>query len=149
MLAYFALTRAGQIVTSISGRFENSVQVQTEAQLTNTVNTEATKADQLFGATRDSLVKLADDRAQLESQSSILGQGAYWDGLTKLSQLPEGQYGNSATDAASIFLPKTMTVDDKVLAELNTSAFLDFSAPGVLKTQPQIVAVYYISVKKL
>ncbi len=145
VLAYFALTRAGQVITSVSSKFENSVQVQTEAQLTNVVKTEATNADQLFSSTKDSLVKLADYRAQLESQNTILGQGAYWDAHTKLSLLPEGQYGNSATDIASVFLPKTMTVDDKVLAELNTSAFLDFSAPGVLKNQPQIVAVYYIS----
>jgi len=146
VLAYFGLTRAGQIVSSVSGKLENSVQAQTEAQLTNIVQTEATNADQIFSATRDSLVKLADYRAQLESQATILGQGAYWDAHTKLSLLPDGQYGNSATDPASIFLPNTMILDDEVLAELNTSAFLDFSAPGVLKTQPQLVAVYYMSV---
>ena len=93
VLAYFALTRAGQIVTSVSSKFENSVQVQTEAQLTNIVNTEATNADQLFSSTKDSLVKLADYRVQLESQKTILGQGTYWDALTKMFKLPEGQYG--------------------------------------------------------
>ncbi len=145
VLAYFALTRAGQIVTSVSSKFENGVQAQTEAQLTDIVKTEAADADQLFSSTKDSLVKLADYRAQLESQNTILGQGAYWDASTKLSLLPEGQHGNSATDVAAVFLPKTMTVDDKALAELNTSAYLDFIAPGVLKSQPQLVAIYYIS----
>ena len=145
VLAYFALTRAGQIVTSVSSKFENGVQAQTEAQLTDIVKTEAADADQLFSSTKDSLVKLADYRAQLDSQNTILGQGAYWDASTKLSLLPEGQHGNSATDVAAVFLPKTMTVDDKALAELNTSAYLDFIAPGVLKSQPQLVAIYYIS----
>ena len=145
VLAYFGLTRAGQIVSSVSAKLENSVQAQTEAQLNNIVQTEATNADHIFSAARDSLVKLAEYRAQLESQSTILGQGAYWDAHTKLSSLPDGQYGNSATDPSSIFLPNTMTLDDEVMAELNTSAFLDFSAPGVLKTQPQLVAVYYMS----
>jgi putative methionine-R-sulfoxide reductase with GAF domain len=144
-LSYFALTRADQIVTSVSSKFENSVQVQTEAQLKNIVQTEAGNADQIFSATIDSLVKLADYRAELESQDTILGQGAYWDARTKLSILSENQYGNPATDIASVFLPNTMIVDDDVLAELNTSAFLDFSAPGILKTQPQIIAVYYLS----
>ncbi len=145
VLAYFALTRANQIITSVSSKFENSVQVQIEAQLTNIVKTEAMNADQLFSATKDSLIKLADYRAQLESQNSILGQGAYWDAHTKLSILPEGQYGNPDTDIASVFLPKTIIVNDEIQAELNTSAYLDFFAPGILKTQPQIVAVYYIS----
>jgi len=144
-LSYFALTRANQIVTSVSSKFENSIQVQTEEQLKNIVQTEAMNADHIFSATRDSLVKLADYRAQLESQDTILGQGAYWDAHTKLSILSENQYGNPATDVASVFLPNTMIVNDDVLTELNTSAFLDFSAPGILKTQPQIVAVYYMS----
>ena len=145
VLAYFAVTRASQIVALISGRFENSVQTQTEEKLTNIVNSEAAHADQLFSTTKDSLVKMADYRAQLEAQHTLLEQGAYWDAHTKLIKFPEGQYGNSPSDVASVTLPSTATLDDNVLADMNTSAYLDFAAPGVLSTQPQIVAVYYIS----
>lgn len=145
VLAYFALTRADQIVASLSGKFENSVQMQTEAELTNLVNSEANDADQLFSTTKDSLLRLTDYRTQLESNTTVMNQSSYWDSHTKLSQLPGGQYGNPASDVASVFLPEFMTVDEKVLAELNTSAFLDFLAPGILTAQPQIVAIYYIS----
>ena len=144
-LAYFALTQASQIVSSVSGKFENSVKSQTEAQLTHLVADKAQNTDQLFSTARDNLLKLVDYRAQLETQSASLGQGAYWDARAKLLKLPDGQYGNLSSDAASVFLPSNMFLDDKVLTDLNTSAFLDFSAPEILKTQPQTVAVYYIS----
>jgi PAS domain S-box-containing protein len=145
VLAYFALTRASQIVTLISSKFENSVQTQTEAQLTNTVNSEAAKADQLFLATQDSLVKLVDYRVQLENQTQLLGEGAYWDAHKKIIPFPAGQYGNSPSDIASVTLPSIATLNEDVMAEMNTSAYLDFAAPGVLKSQSQIVAIYYIS----
>ncbi len=145
VLAYFAFTQASQIVGSISGKFENSVKSQTEEQLTHAISHEADDTDQLFSAARDNLLKLADYRAQLETQSATLGEGAYWDARAKLLKLPDGQYGNLSSEAASVFLPSNMILDDKVLTDLNTSAFLDFSAPEILKTQPQIVAVYYIS----
>ena len=145
VLAYFALTRSGQVVETVSAKFENSIQSQTETELNRIVQTEAETANHIFSETLDSLVKLANTRAQLESQSATLGQGTYWDARTRLIQLSGGQYGNAATDTASIFLPKTMTVDDAVMAELNTTAYLDFSAPAILETQPQIVAVYYMS----
>ncbi len=145
ILAYFALTRAGQIVNSLSNKYETSVELQTETTLNNIVQTAATDSDQLFSKTYDSLVKLADNRSQLETQKPTLSQGVYWDANTALSQLPGGQYGNSPSEIASVLVPSIVPYGENVISDLNTSAFLDFSAPGILKTYPEIVAIYYIS----
>lgn len=145
VVAYYSLDRSGAIIETLTNRYETSIQVQVEAQLSDITKTQADQADHLFAITQNHLVSLADYRAQLENQSPLLGQGLYWDSHEQLFLLPDGQYGNSFTEPASVFVPSTVPLDEALLAELNTSAYLDFSAPDILKNEPEIVAVYYIS----
>jgi len=147
VLAIFAINRAGQIVNVITDKYERGISSQTETQLANLVDDEANKADLLFGDAQDVVEDITAYRSELESQSTLLGQGAYWDAHTKLFQLPQGQYGNTLNDPASIFVPSTVPVDEAVLQDLNTSAYLDFSAGNFLDKYPHIAALYYISGK--
>lgn len=144
-LTFFALTRASKIITSISDRYENSVETQTDTQLTNLINTEASNADQVFSLTQHNLIKLADYRAQLASQEFVLSQGAYWDARQEVFILPGGQYTNSRNDLGTVLIPSTVHVNDAVFSDINISAYLDFAAPKILEDQQEAVAVYYLS----
>ena len=149
ILAFFAITRAGVITNSLSNRLDNSVTQLAEEQLVNTAFSEAGRANQFFEQIEKEVTSLAAYKVSLESRSATLSQGTYWDASTKLTRLADGQYGNPATDPSSVFVPVNTELSDTVLAELNTSAYMDFSAPSSLEANPAMLAIYYINTSGL
>jgi GAF domain-containing protein/HAMP domain-containing protein len=144
-LTLFGLDRANSIVNTLAQKFENSVTNQTETQILMGVQTEADKINAVFLELQSDLHNVAKYRIQLEAQAALFSDGAYWNSSERVFQLFNGQYGNSASDIASIYIPNTYSVNETMLADLNTTAHLDFLAPGFLETHPEAVALYYIS----
>jgi len=147
VLAFFAFNRAGQTIDTLSGRLETSVSLLAEEQLINTVFTEANLANKSFEDIMEEVVSLSHYWVSLQNQQSVLRQGSYWDASTNLIELSGGQYGNSSTDISSVFVPTNSLVNDSLFANLNTSAYLDFHAPGILETHSSLLAVYAIDTK--
>ncbi|HEU0293282.1 MAG TPA: GAF domain-containing protein [Anaerolineales bacterium] len=145
ILAFFAITRAAVISDSLSNRLDTSVRLLAEEQLVNTAFLEADRANQFFEGIERQVTSLASYRVSLESQKLTFNQGTYWDATAELTRLEGGQYGNSAADPSSVFVPANTRLSDEILAELNTSAYLDFSAPSSLEGNPSMLAIYYIS----
>ncbi|MEK6753344.1 MAG: GAF domain-containing protein [Chloroflexota bacterium] len=144
-LLYFGLNAANTIVGQLTGKFEESVTDQTEAEIQAVVQSEADEADEIFLEAQSHLMSVAQYRTRIEKQPDLFNNGTYWNSSEKIFQLPGGQYGNSSLDPASIFIPNTYIVDETMLAEMNTTAYLDFVAPEYLETHPEVAAVYYIS----
>jgi GAF domain-containing protein/HAMP domain-containing protein len=140
----FALSQALQVTNTLSQRLETSVRQLAEEHLNNTAFVEANKANQSFEAVAAEAVDLAQNWVLLRSERRNLGTGAYWNASTSLVQLEGGQYGNSATDPSSVFVPVWTPLDDTVIKDLNISAYLDFHAPQVLSAHPALLAVYAI-----
>ena len=147
ILVFFAVDRAAKITSSISQRLETSVSLLAEEQLVNTAASESKNADQFFNEIKAEVERLAEYRISLQDQKAILSQGTYWDAATNLTKLEGGQYGNSANDLASVFVPTDTILDSSILADLNTTAYLDFTIPQSLKANPAILAIYYINPK--
>ena len=145
ILAYFAITRTGIITDSLSNRLDTSVSQLAKEQLVNNAFVEADRANQFFEGIQREVIGLAAYKVSLEDQKTTLSQGTYWDATANLTQLEGGQYGNSAADTSSVFVPATTDLNEAVLAELNTSAYMDFSAPSSLDANPSMLAIYYIS----
>ncbi len=144
VLSFFAVDRAGRITNSLSERLETNVRLLAEEQLLNTARLEAGRANRFFDELMKEVNRLAGYRLALQNRREILSQGMYWNAAGNLVQLEGGQYGNSAQDISSVFVPANITLDESVLTELNTSAYLDFSIPQLLNENPAILAVYYI-----
>ncbi|MCE9647578.1 MAG: GAF domain-containing protein [Chloroflexi bacterium] len=144
-ITVFGLNRANTTVGLITDRYEAASNENINLNISGAVQAEVSKTDEFFSAVLKDLTILADNRASLEAQKATLSLGTYWDSHTRLFQLPTGQYGNSPTDVASIFMPSTMQISEDILVDLNTTAYLDFYAPNFLKSHPDVVAVYYIS----
>jgi len=144
-LTLFGWNRANFVANSLASKFEKNAASQIETKMATTVQAEANKTDAVFADALRDLIVLADYRASLQKQNTVFSGGLYWDAKTRLVQLPAGQYGNAATDTASIFIPSTIVVDDATLNDLNVSVYLDFYAPHFLKSHPNAAAVYYIS----
>ena len=139
------LYRTQQSQVFWSDELQNTVQEQSQQQITGAVQLEANAADQSLSRITYAVQQLADYQSTLFTSESYLGQGGYWDGNSKLIAYPDGQYGNSLSDPSTIFIPNTVTLSPRLLAELNTSRYLDFSAPAILKENPNIVALYFDS----
>lgn len=146
-LSVYAVDTTGQIAGSLSRRLETSVQLLAEEQLINTVSTEAGRADQSFEKIEGDVVELAAHWSALYAEQSRVGQGGYWNAADSLVQLEGGHYGNSPDDPSSVYVPAKVTLSDSVLSDLNTSAYLDFSAPSVLASNPSLLAVYGIDTR--
>jgi len=144
-LTIFGVNRANIIIDKLSQKFEDSVLEKITFQLRQTLNTEAQKADELFAETTHDIEGIVDYRTQLETQRNLFIEGTYWNAAEKVFVLADGQYGNSASDPSSIFIPNTYTLDEAMITDLNTTAYLDFYAVNLLKSHPEVAAVYYIS----
>ncbi len=147
VLALFAFDRAGQTIDTLSGRLETSVRLLAEEQLVNKVSTEAKLANGFFEGIAREAHNLGEYRVAIHSQQNALSQGVYWNAESKLMALEGGKYGNPAGDVSSVFVPSTVELDEAVIKELNTSAYLDFSAPQLLEENPALLAVYYIDTR--
>jgi putative methionine-R-sulfoxide reductase with GAF domain len=145
IFGYFVYYRTQQSQTFLTAELQTTVTQQSEQQLNNAAESEVRTADQKLLTVANDVKKLADYQTALYAQAPILGQGTYWNANTKVFKLAQGQYGNSEQDVASIYIPNTITLDDSMNSDLNTSAYLDFLAPSIMRSNPDIVAVYYTS----
>lgn len=144
ILVGFVLYQATQTTNSLTTRLDASVRQNAEEQLRSTVFIEATRANEEFEDIAKETISLAQIWRSLRSQESVLNQSPYWDARTNLIQLDGGQYGNKATDPSSVFVPVGIPIDDALISDLNLSAYLDFSAPEVLRKHPSLLALYTI-----
>lgn len=144
VISFFSVVQAGRITDLLAGRLETNVRLSAEESLANTVHQEAGAADAFFADIAKKTDSLAAYRAALQDRRDTLGLGSYWNASQSLIQLEGGQYGNSAQDQSSVFVPITLPLDEAILVELNTSAYLDFSAPQEIRQNPDILAIYAV-----
>jgi GAF domain-containing protein/HAMP domain-containing protein len=145
ILAIFALDRSTQLVNLLSARLADSVTDLAEEQLTNTVHSQANTIDQFFKDIKAETEGLSAYRVSLENQQEKISLGNYWDANLQVTQLGAGQYGNPATDPSSVFIPANTEITERLISELNTSAYLDFVAPKILENKPEILSIYNIT----
>ena len=149
VLTFFAFNRTGLLINTLSERVETSVNLLAEEQLINKVFTEAEVANRFFEDIARQTQQLAGYRIALQEQQDILSQGSYWDAESKLILMEGGKYGNPAADVSSVFVPSFIELNESVIRELNTSAYLDFSMPQMLEENLSILAVYFIDTRGL
>jgi GAF domain-containing protein/HAMP domain-containing protein len=147
IIVFFAFYQTRQITNSLTTRLDTSVRQFGEEQLMNTVLIEANKANEEFENISEEAVGLAQVWVSLRGQEETLNQAPYWDASKGLIRLEGGQYGNRATDTSSVFVPIGTSIDDELTADLNVSAYLDFSAPSVLEKHPSLLALYAIDTR--
>ena len=147
IFAIVVTRQTGQVTATLSSRLETSVSQLAEEQLKNTVHEQAVLADNSFRSVQDEVESLASTWTSLQYQKGTLSQGSYWDARSKLIQMKDGRYGNSTKDISSIYVPANVSLDDNLLADVNTSAYLDFFAPGILESHPSLLAVFAIDTR--
>ena len=147
ILAVFALYQTRQIISALAQRLDTSVHQLAEEQLRNSASTQANQVNQELQDISEEVVNLSRHWITLQDHKQVLAQGSYWDATASITRLEGGQHGNSAKDPSSVFIPSSVPLEDAVLTDLNTSAYLDFYVPGVLETHPFLLAMYAIDTR--
>ncbi len=143
-VAFFGATRTQQITDFLSDQVHATVREQAEQELDTLARQSAESADQFLSSATHDVVAAADYLSNLFEQQPTLGQGTYWNTRQKLTRIPAGQWDNPNTDPGSVYAPSTVTFTDSKAAELNTAIYLDFFLPNTLRSNPNLVAIYFV-----
>lgn len=144
VLALVTYNRTQNSQTVLVNTLQDTVRQQSETQLNQILSSEVSNADQTLAIVTNEVQGLAEYHSSLYAHQELFNNGDYWDGTTQLVKLSGGQYGNSTSDHASVFVPNTIPLTEFITKQINTSMYLDFSAPAILKANPNVVAVYFI-----
>jgi GAF domain-containing protein/HAMP domain-containing protein len=144
-LTFFGLRSASNIITTLTTTYETSVTTRVESAIKDVILTEADQADELFQETKNDLATLVEYRSKIETQKASFVDGGYWNASERIFQKQGKQFGNSSNDLASVYIPNKYTLTEEMLADINTSIYLDFLSAGFLESHSEVVAVYYIS----
>ena len=145
VLVVFGLNRSSLITNNLLNQYKSSTIESIQRQTVSSVDNTAAQTNDLFTQLMNDINVMTSYRANLEAQKESLGQGTYWNARTELMRLPGGQYGNSAADPRSVVVPSTVNINDPLLADLNTTAYLDFYGLDYLKNRPEVESFYFIS----
>jgi len=143
ILSFFAFNTSGGLIDTLSVQVNESVTQLAKEQLANTINAESSRANNAFEAAVSQVAGLASQLELLQGQKNVLGRGTYWNAKSRLIKYSDGQLYNSRYSASSVFVPSTVELTDALIEELNTTAYLDFSAPFIIENNPQLTAIYY------
>lgn len=155
LLITLGLTISTIIVTAVFGVFSirsagndaeeaSSIVLRDQSKdvLVQIARATAERQDLLFERTRNEATNLAaylqnvyDNPARFDRNYWRYESRVYRDGL---------RYLNRPSDVSTIFIPQYTKVDQKEIARMELSAYLDFVAPSVLASNQDSVAVYTI-----
>lgn len=144
-LTYFSVAQASLLIGLLTNQYEKESRARINEEIIATVANEAEIANNFFDSILSDLVSFTNVRVNLEKDKALFIEGPYWNASTRVFQLPGGQFGNSPTDISSVFIPSTVTIDEALLADLNTTAYLDYYAPSFLSAHPEVAGLYYIN----
>ena len=147
IFSLFAISLTSQVTTSLSNRLETSVTLLAEEQLVSTVNEQAELADQSFKDVLNAVQSFGQNWISLQAKKDLLSEGHYWDASTGLFQFDNGNYGNALTEVSSLYMPPATELNESTIADMNTSAYLDFYAPTILDRYSSLLAIYAIDTK--
>lgn len=147
IFSMFAVSLTAQVTDSLSNRLETNVTLLAEEQLVSTVSEQAELADQSFRDVLNAVQSFAQNWVSLQARKDLLSDGHYWDASTGLFEFDNGNYGNLLTEVSSLYVPPTTELNGSTIADMNTSAYLDFYAPTVLDKYPSLLAIYAIDTR--
>ena len=144
-VGFFTFTRNQATQSYLGNQLQKSTNEKAESQIQALVSQEAQNINQFFYDIDLVVLSTAALTSNLLNQSTTFESGMYWDAGQKLFRLPNGAWDNPNSDTAAIFMPANIELTDPIKNELNAAIHLDLVTPDILKSNPSIVALYYIS----
>ena len=130
----------------LSTQLNTSERERAESTLSNSTKSYAHDLDAFFTYTENAMENLGLSMEGILGRESLLVNEGAWDARMRLTQLPSGSWDNDNVESGSIFLPIGVT-PERIYSEVNALKQLDARAPRLMELNPDVVAVYFGSVK--
>lgn len=127
----------------LSAQISQSVQEQTENEISSIVARHASELNNTFNAISGNMETLGATIQLLLKSYSITVDSGSWQANLNLNQLPQGSWDNPNTEVGSIFIPARDQLPESILAELNNLKQLDTIVPSIIAKNSNIVAIYF------
>jgi len=142
-MGVYVFYRAQQTDIYLTQQLDVSVRQQAEAVLQKTSSEQVGTLNNFFASMRKEITNFGATTGKMLNSETQLGSGNYWDAAGSLSRLPNGSWDNPDTDEVSVFIPAKVELTAPLKSQLNTLAQLNFTAPTMLKANPDTVAIYF------
>lgn len=146
IIGVLSLSIASQSNTYLSEQFSQSERQRAESSLSGSAERYARDLNEFFASIETSMTILGSNLTGVFAQEELIGEGKNWDARTQLILLQGGSWDNSNEEPGSIFLPVGILPHNNYI-EINTIKQMDFLAPGMLKNNPDVIAVYFGSAR--
>ena len=146
LIGLLSVSIAAQTNNYLASEFGQSERQNAENSLGASAERYARDLNEFFASIENSMGILGDNMTGVFSQEKLIGEGKNWDARQQLTLLPTGSWDNANEEPGSIFLPIGRLPFDNFI-EINTLKQLDFLAPGMLKNNPDVIAVYFGSAR--
>ncbi len=140
--AWFTFYRTDAVNSFLTQRLTQSLQTQTEAQLTSMALQRALETDAFFQNITDDMASLSRILALAFAQEDTLPTAP-----VVLERLPQGSWDNPDSDPGSIFVPIRPALSSDLLKEIGVLRALDAPALATIDIHPEITAIYFGSVQ--
>jgi len=143
-MGYFVFNRSQSTNEFLVNQFDVSVNQEIENRLAATVSREVNSIH-IFFSTMRNVVELFGNTAGtvISNDKTIIIKESDWNAFDKLSQLPNGNWDNSNTEPASIFIPARAVIGNISAKELAALKGLDVFTLTLLEKNPDIIAIYF------
>jgi GAF domain-containing protein/HAMP domain-containing protein len=131
--------------TFLGSELRDAVKERAEIQVQSLLEQEAQNIDQYFSSVNQAVISISEYTANLLDQNEVTKSGEYWDAAQKFTRLPNGAWDNPNEDLGAFFAPSFVELDENLVGELNSLAYLDFIIPNMLSRNSNITSLYFIS----
>jgi GAF domain-containing protein len=143
-LGLYVYYRGQQSSAYLTNELRTNLRQKAVDTLTTSTQANADTLNTLFGTVSQQITNVGVSVNSMLMRQELLGSGAYWNAPDELIRLQNGSWDNSDwTQPASVFIPAKQDLNPRLIVELNTLKQLDFTVPNILKTNTDIVAIYF------
>ena len=143
-LGYYVYYRGQESTAFLTNELDTSLRDKAFDTLRTTGESQSAALNGVFATFREDITQIGFTTNTLLAREDMLANSTYWDAAQSLSRLPNGSWDNpSKAEPASVFVPARQELVGSLAAELNTLKQLDFVAPSILRTDPDVVAIYF------
>ena len=142
-MGLYVFYRAQQTNLYLTQQLDESVRQQAQAVLQKTSTAQVDTLNNFFVSLREEITNFGATTGKMLSSEAELSSGIYWDATKSLYRLPNGSWDNPNGEEISVFIPASVNLSEPLNSELNTLVQLNFTAPVILKANPDTVAIYF------
>ena len=143
-LGFYVYYRGQQSTAFLTNELRSNLRQKAVDTLTSSTQANAENLNNVFSTVSQQITNLGVGVNAMLIRQESLGGGAYWNAPAELARLQNGSWDNTDwTQPASVFIPAKRDLTPALVTELNTLKQLDFTAPNVLETNTNIVAIYF------